>query len=272
MLLHFLHGACVDLNTNLTVYRLGPQKDAIVLSDTDSGDELGDLNFFLPQFFLPMSCKHPIMPRAKFDCKNAERTDPNLLVTKYDLLVDTDYTGYSECNFCSTGRDPLTFRPCKKGTYVCDCPGCDHSKVGRKIGNGLYYCLPFVSNPWDCWGANIDRMVRGYWYSTLSKGHYKTWKTVSTMSVKAQCVTDAIATVVEKAGPQCFNKCGKRDYKSECWITCFFNTLLGPESSKALGKRGGGMDMNDIVNAWKNTFLPESQGGCPKVQPGMVLV
>jgi len=263
------------LDSNLTVYRLGSASDALSLADTDSGDELGDLNFFLPQFFMPLACKHPIMPRTIFDCKNAERTDPNLLVTKYDMVVDNDYTGYSECNFCSTGRDPLTFRPCKKGTYVCDCPGCDRSKVGRKIGNGLYYCfpIPIVSNKWDCWGTVIDRLVRGYWYSTPSKGQHKSWKTVSTVSVKSDCVKDAISTVVEKAGPQCFNKCGnKRDYQSECWITCFFDTLLGPESSKALGKRGGGMDMDVIVNAWKNTFLPESQGGCPKVQHGVVLV
>merc|ERR1712137_1371029 len=52
--------------------------------------------------------------------------------TKVELQVDSKMTSYSLCNLCN-GTDPLTHKPCKKGTYVCDCSnrdGCDETKIG----------------------------------------------------------------------------------------------------------------------------------------------
>jgi len=263
-----------DLETSLTVYHVGGRNDEKTLADRNTGDALGDLNFFLPQFFLPMACKNPIShidPRTKFDCQNPERTDPDLMITKMELLVDSNYTGYAECNFCN-GHDPLTHLPCKKGSYVCDCPFCDRAKVGRKTANGLYVCIPHLTPYWDCWGANIDKQANGLWYSTPHQGMDKSWKVASTTSIQSKCVKDAVATAVERAGPRCFSTCGgQRDYESKRWIECFFSTLLGPESSKKVVPDGVGMDMKVIAKVWQDVFLPESEGGCPRDQ-GTVIV
>lgn len=57
---------------------------------------------------------------AKFDCDNPERVDPNLVVTKVDMAIDSRTTKYSLCNLCN-GTDPFSKKPCEKGTYTCDC-------------------------------------------------------------------------------------------------------------------------------------------------------
>jgi len=101
----------------------------------DTGDARGDLYFYLGQFLLPLECKDASPEgRAHFDCDNPERVDPNLVVTKVDLEVDVRTTSYSACNLCN-GTDPFSHKPCKVGTYVCDCfsrGGCDDTKLGKE--------------------------------------------------------------------------------------------------------------------------------------------
>lgn len=287
----------LTLDTNLTVYHLNPRSVGAMPLNMNTGDERGDLNFFLPQFFLPLACSDPDS-RARFDCGNPERTDPDLVVTKVDIVVDSQYTEYSECNLC-TGRDPFTGDTCINGTYVCDCGyghdvQCNATRVGRESASGQYHCRN-TSEAWDCWGDNIDKVTGGYWYSTLEAGQCKnttapgncSWKAVSMVTVKAQCITDAISTAVEHAGPSCFDSCSKpqwphhlrlssslveRNMSSSCWINCFFETLLGSGSSSSAPPEGQGMAIGDIVTVWKSAFLPVSEGGCPRTETPVITI
>jgi len=100
----------------------------------DTGDVRGDLYFYLDQFLLPVECNHSHQdPMAKFDCDNPERVDPDLVVSKVDLEIDTRWTTYSGCNLCN-GTDPFSGEPCEEGSYKCDCfgMGCNKHHVGRE--------------------------------------------------------------------------------------------------------------------------------------------
>merc|ERR1712194_755990 len=101
-------------------------------------------------------------------CDNPERVDPNLVVTKVELQVDTKMTSYSACNLCN-GTDPFTHKPCKKGTYVCDCfsrGSCDETKIGIESITQQFVppvvpekceeaikskCAPFQANEQKCY-------------------------------------------------------------------------------------------------------------------------
>merc|ERR1719247_2332497 len=121
---------------NMTVYHLNPYSAGAVPINMDTGDALGDLYFYLGQFLLPLECANATKEgRAHFDCDNPERVDPNLVVTKVDMQIDSRTTKYSACNLCN-GTDPFTRKPCQKGTYTCDCFSRNHSATcdARKVG------------------------------------------------------------------------------------------------------------------------------------------
>jgi len=119
------------------VYHLNPYSAGANPVNMDTGDALGDLYFYLGQFLLPLECQN-ISPesRSHFDCDNPERVSKDLVVTRVDMSLDSEYTAYSGCNLCN-GTDPFTHKPCKVGTYVCDCETrgdpriCNKRKVGR---------------------------------------------------------------------------------------------------------------------------------------------
>lgn len=50
-----------------------------------------------------------------------------------------------------------------------------------------------------------------------------------------------------------------------CWITCFFDTVLGVEAQNSTSKPLGGMGMAAIEKTWTSTFLPKAEGGCDEV-------
>lgn len=261
---------------DLTVYHLNPLSAGAVPVNMDTGDELGDLNFFLPEFFLPLACADPDS-RARFDCDNPERTDPDLVVTRVKMSVDTRYARYALCNLC-IGEDPVTHRPCKNGTYICDCwsredpSSCDSSRVGTEPASGYYQCSS-ASREWDCWGANVGAKTGGKWYSTQAEGQCKSgasagacsWIVRTTDTVRKQCVSALIMDAVESKGPECFGTCGPRNTTSSCWIHCFFDTLLGPGSSNTTVPISAGMPISDVVAAWAGAFLPVHQGGCARI-------
>merc|ERR1711935_860008 len=121
---------------NRTVYHLNPYSAGALPVNMDTGDALGDLYFYLGQFLLPLECVNTSSTfRAHFDCDNPERSG-KLVVTRVELEIDTRTAGYSGCNLCN-GTNPFTQKPCKVGTYVCDCessftggPECIPDKVG----------------------------------------------------------------------------------------------------------------------------------------------
>jgi len=134
---------------SLTAYHLNPAKVGAVPINMDTGDALGDLYFYLGQFLLPLECANASREgRAHFDCDNPERVDPNLVVTKVDMQVDSRTTTYSACNLCN-GTDPFSGSPCKVGTYICDCFGhnssCDRTKLGKESIKGHF--TPHITKP-----------------------------------------------------------------------------------------------------------------------------
>lgn len=146
---------------NLTVYHLNPAGAGAVPINMDSGDALGDLYFYLGQFLLPLECQNASKAfRAHFDCDNPERVDPNLVVTKVDMEVDSRTTSYSACNLCN-GTDPFTHKPCQKGTYTCDCfshesaAPCNAKRLGNESIADNFIRKPHVFSP-QCGAALND--------------------------------------------------------------------------------------------------------------------
>ena len=63
--------------------------------------------FFLDEFLLPLQCADPTYFYDKFECQNPEHDSKGLVATQLHLQVDSRFTGYAGCNFC-TGTDPFT--------------------------------------------------------------------------------------------------------------------------------------------------------------------
>jgi len=323
---------------NKTAYHLNPLSAGALPVNMDTGDVFGDLYFYLGQYLLPLECANVSQKtRSHFDCDNPERVDPNLVVTRVDLEVDTRFwTQYSACNLCN-GSDPFTHKPCKKGTYICDhghhggsqplipkgvgfknitedetpsipstqCLRATQETCGAYVNNSdaCEYCVynhedhldkacpnadpyefcpdpfsscnGFHSGPeWACWLSNIPRKTGGVWYSTLAEGLCNEtsapgscgWKALSVKTVKAECLSNVLVSTVEshdKAG--CFKGCGPRNQTSSCWISCFFDTLLGKDARHTTSLPMGGISKADLEKGWTNAFLPKAEGGCDEV-------
>merc|ERR1711924_360691 len=136
-----------------------------------------------------------------------------------------------------------------------------------------YHHCDANSPSWQCWGENIPRKTGGNWYSSLAEGQCnKTsatgscgWKVLATTTVQNTCLKDKIVTRLESSSPSCFKGCGPRNTNSTCWITCFFDALLGPEAAHSNSAPLGGLAISEVEKAWTDAFLPEAQGGCSPV-------
>merc|ERR1712083_590744 len=188
------------------------------------------------------------------------------------------------------------------GAYVCDCFShhssgtCDPTKVGREdlgnktnelirvapaeLGSQIYQshaqgwsrCNAYSQN-YECWQENIRTKVGGTWISTLKEGMCTShstsgncsWKVSEVSTVNETCLKDSLADAVEGAAAVdgCFSQLGQRNYSSPDWIACFMDTLLGPDASHST--KIAGMQLEDVVTAWKKPFLSEAKGGCPKI-------
>jgi len=137
-------------------------------------------------------------------------------------------------------------------------------------------CNGFHSGPpWACWLSNIPRKTGGWWFSTLKQGHCHkksapdscSWKSLARKTIKERCLSNVLVSTVEahdKSG--CFQKCGPRNETSSCWISCFFDTLLGKNARYSVKKPLGGMPAAEIAKGWTNAFLPQEEGGCEEVE------
>ena len=70
-------------------------------------------------------------------------------------------------------------------------------------------------------------------------------------------------------GRRCFDGCSSADLvntSSICFVTCFYQTVLGPQSAHSKNTTGG-MPMEDLDNAWRAPFASDdpSKGGCPEI-------
>jgi hypothetical protein len=139
---------------------------------------------------------------------------------------------------------------------------------------------------YQCWRDNVAKKTGGLWYSTTDKGYCGdgtspdpancTWRVNKVVKVvNKTCSDNSIYTKAEKfdagtEGAGCFaqSSCpvgaGLRNTSSECWISCFYETLLGPYA----GTPGGnvtGWPLSDVLSAWHQPFASddETEGGCP---------
>jgi hypothetical protein len=136
---------------------------------------------------------------------------------------------------------------------------------------------------WSCWHDNVAKKTGGMWYSTTTGGYCGdksvgtggcTWKVAEVVKrVNKTCSDNSIYNLVESTdakGAKCFDKCSgvgpKRNSSDTCWITCFYDTVLGPGASKAGGEVTG-MPFSDLAAAWNAPFDSEDaqKAGCPKL-------
>ena len=148
--------------------------------------------------------------------------------------------------------------------------------------------------PVDIWRDDLDTIVTdGHWYSTqgvsecsgANKGLPCTWRVAAVESVKlASCVNAAMVSAVLSRNASCFAGCprlpphaggggsgggGSIDTKSDCYIRCLFDGLLGNSSTGAPPLHGtGNATGRALIRAFENAFLPEDQGGCPELPHG----
>lgn len=122
-------------------------------------------------------------------------------------------------------------------------------------------------------GLTLAKKTGGFWYSTTDKGYCDlnpssscTWRVVEVVKVvNKTCSDNAIYSAVEKEGDQCFTHCSgtgaARNTSSECWISCFYDTVCGPTCGTPNPSLDG-MPLADLKAAWNLPFAPEDQGGC----------
>ena len=80
--------------------------------------------------------------------------------------------------------------------------------------------------------------------------------------VQQSCLNDHINTAVEASNEACFATCGARNITSDCWITCFYEGVLGSEVAK--GGALAGMPLAELDAAWLGAFreVDPAKGGC----------
>ena len=175
---------------------------------------LGDMVFSLMAWYLPMECNRTTTDNSSdmsagmqtFDCDNAEKSAPDLVVTKLSLEMDSRTGLYQECNVCHNGQDPMSamianyiakinakggprrpipaIRTCAMTPipeYICGCAGqpanstsCDSTVVGTVPVAKQYQSLRPSSSAapaTDWWSFNLAQKLGGTWYSTPDRAH-----------------------------------------------------------------------------------------------------
>lgn len=281
---------------NITVFHVNPEQYGVAPINMDTADLLGDMYFDMRSVFLPMECANGTTIYNQHDCENAEVTANDLVITKLVLEIDSRVGEYGRCNICVNGSDHHGNNSCVNGVYDCSCG--DFSKqqpCGAPVGaenvslhNAGRGCS--TRDPtYDCWKSAVSRKTGGMWYSTTASGYCGdgtspapagcTWRVAEFVKrVNKTCSDNSIYNEVEKVdGKQseaCFPSChdsgigAQRNTSSSCWITCFYNTVLGPDASKPHGTVTG-MPLSDLVTAWNLPFESNdpTRGGCKALQP-----
>jgi hypothetical protein len=166
----------------------------------------------------------------------------------------------------------------------------DNTTVGTEtvaefFGPGDAPESPAHAAPWDWWKQGLVHLFgEGVWWSTLAAGQCKhnhpqaaasaagcSWRTVREVKrVSKLCADASIGNYVQNADRHgCFANCSSADRSnssSACYIHCFFNTVLGPQSQHKIPSPGG-MSLAALSQAWRRPFMSSvtSQGGCPAV-------
>lgn len=279
---------------NITVYHVNPYSEGVIPVNMDTADATGDIFFDFRSKVVPIECaKDP----TSHDCTNPEVQANDLVITKLVLEVDKRFGEYGRCNVCVNGSAGGV--PCKhEGDYLCACGGfrsttpcpaaVGYENVTAHFGTRA--CRPGNAD-WECWRANVAKKTGGSWYSTTEKGYCGdgsspppkncTWRVAEVVKVvNKTCSDNSVYNILEHYKPEatsCFSTCAdsklgpQRNTSSPCWIKCFYETVLGPDS----GKPGGavsGVDLDDLVRGWQKAFTSSEakDGGCPALPRAQV--
>lgn len=111
--------------------------------------------------------------------------------------------------------------------------------------------------------VNLATRVQGLWYSTVTAGDCDSpdrtscsWKLSKTVKeINATCHANLVRKKIETLGSKCFNDCpaGTTDPHTSCYIHCYYNTLLGPDSATVVNGTGG-LAGGEIVQIWTDAF------------------
>jgi len=268
---------------NITVYHVNPTTFGHTPINMDTGDALGDLYFDLRSVDLPIECAKP--DANPTDCQNQEVVAKNLGITRLTLEVDSRFYGeYARCNICVNGSDHHGHNNCTDGEYICGCGGfrtpepCDERYVGKEDLTEHYKnssrCKSSYSSNVDCWKSHVVAKTGGTWYSTLKGGYCGnpdakacTWRVAGNVKrIAKNCSDESIYSTVEKAdSANCFTQCGAgtgpgRNASEPCWIKCFYDTVLGPNSDSHEWTGEGGFEKAQLTDLWETPFAT-----CPEV-------
>jgi hypothetical protein len=281
---------------DITVYHVNPLSDGVIPINMDTANALGDIFFDFRSKVFPIECGPGAPPPSHgSDCKNAEVTAGDLVITKLVLTVDNRFGEYGRCNICVNGSAGGV-TPCTDGEYLCSCGYSRHEeKCPKTVGveNVTEHFAPRAGckqgeKDWECWRNNVCVKTKGIWYSTFASGYCGdgskpepagcTWKVKNlTKLVNKTCSDNTVYNYLEtynQEATKCFSSCADsglgpaRNTSSTCWVKCFYTTLLGPDA----GTPGGqvtGVPMEKILAAWEKPFLSSkaAEGGCPSLPP-----
>ena len=210
-------------------------------------------------FLRHKKCANPAVGRKRLYYFGGEQDDDSLLFQEgYDYYDDVVVPGYS--TLLATRTD--------------DRPPPDDTEYNKTVYSQL----------------RAVRRLHGFWYSTLDIGQGRTWRTVRVAKrVTKECHASSFVRSVQEHDrtrnddrfAECLrdNDCGSGDHHhhnnnnrtqpNKCWVECFADALLGPNSTQAEGYHGGGMNQRELLEAWSRPFDSDDpdKGGCPDMRP-----
>jgi hypothetical protein len=145
-----VHNGAIDPKyaKNYTVYHINPHHFGAVPLNMDVGDAGGDLFFDLHNSIIePLQC--PNGAASGHGCNNPEVVDPDLVVNKLTIEMDSRFSLYAKCNIGVNGTDGHG-NTCKDGTYCCYCSRGGHTSAYSCYQNKCYESRHGHMNKTEC--------------------------------------------------------------------------------------------------------------------------
>eukprot|EP00038_Savillea_parva_P001731 m.106872 g.106872 ORF g.106872 m.106872 type:complete len:286 (+) comp10603_c0_seq2:70-927(+) len=205
------------------------------IAEMDTADALGDFFFSGRSVCKPIECA--INPH-EHDCTNPEVTSDDLTVTKVfaDLGDPSAWGEYARCNIGPPGAPP--------GVYACECGGhgapiepCNGTVGNENVAEHFGNEIPSPNAPnYMFWRRNLAIKTQGQWYSTPASGEGSKWKILQTVKqINKTCADNVMLNIITTKNPSCFSACPQpTNTSSTCFITCWYDTVIGPQSGSTL--------------------------------------
>jgi len=281
-LLHaVVHTTAEDAWRTITMYDVLNGDCSADVAEKNLGDVKGDMFFMFKDKYLgyacPKYCKKGLssltchMDPSLFDCINAESQSSNLVVRKIEVEVKGHFGNYKLCNAEGEKTCKYFCAASKPWGYL------EHGRVGQQFIepgtiDGPHPIPGILSKDVDYWAYNLaGKMSGGSWFSLEKAGEGKFWRNPKIVKViDADCQGKWVDQVVESKGQGCFSSCpaanGRLDTSSECYVKCYYDTILGTGSHNST-KPSDSLDLSILSEAWTAGFSSEelSKGGCPSI-------